>query len=256
MEPLDDAMTTVGLASTTTFIASTTAPGALSTAPDASTTAPGALSTAPDASTTAPGGSTTTNDASTTVPAADKVTNEKTPKHESKEAGTNHSNPNRVRLPYNFTRKTLLSMHATAPEGLINAGLTQQEWTTFYDKLGPIHEIGSCLIPCCTFMPFYTCGMSLFFCQPCCWDEYAKTMVDPDGSRNPMAQWAEEFNTQVLHKYTIFLKLQTTSRYVEKNFEGELDQSYDSTVTALVFALGESEINKLKSAASIIVMKS
>ena len=187
---------------------------------------------------------------------ADKVTNEKTPEHESKEAGTNHSNPNRVRLPYNFTRKTLLTEHATAPEGLINAGLTQQEWTTFYDKLGPIHEIGSCLIPCCTSMPFYTCGMSLFFCQPCCWDEYAKTMVDPDGSRNPMAQWAEEFNTQVLHKYTIFLKLQTTSRYVEKKFEGELDQSYDSTVTALVFALGESEINKLKSAASIIVMKS
>ena len=81
-------------------------------------------------------------------------------------------------------------------------------------------------------------------------------MVDPDGSRNPMAQWAEEFNTQVLHKYTIFLKLQTSSRYVEKKFEGELDQSYDATVTALVFALGESEINKLKSAASIIVMKS
>lgn len=238
-------MTTVNLASTKTNNASTTAPGELSTAPDASITAPGGSTTTNDALTTAPGA----------VPAADKVTNEKTPEHESKEADTKHSNPNRVRLPYNFARKTLLSMHVTAPEGLINAGLTQQEWTTFFDKLGPIHEIGSCLIPCCTLMPFYTCGMSLFFCQPCCWDNYAKTMVDPDGSRNPMAQWAEEFNTQVLHKYTIFLRLQTTSRYVAKHFEGELDQSYETTVTALVFALGESEINKLKSAASIIVMK-
>ena len=62
-----------------------------------------------------------------------------------------------------------------------------------------------------------------------------------------MGEWADDFNAQVLHKHQIFLKLHSTSRYVEKRFEGELPQDYIVLVTALLFALGESEIEILKS---------
>ena len=67
-----------------------------------------------------------------------------------------------------------------------------------------------------------------------------------------MGEWADDFNAQVLHKYQIFLKLQTTSRHVEKRFEGELPQDYDVEVVALVFALGESEISKLKTEPNVM----
>ena len=60
-----------------------------------------------------------------------------------------------------------------------------------------------------------------------------------------MGEWADGFN-EVLQKYEIFLKLQTTSTYEEKRFEGELPQDYEVKVAALVFAVGNTEIDKLK----------
>lgn len=151
------------------------------------------------------------------------------------------SNPNRVRLPYHFGRKTLLRMHANAPQRLVDAGLTHDEWATFYDRLFPIHDINEtggirCL------KRLVDCGFFLMCCIPC-----AYTYCVVSRKNKAMNEWADDFNAQVLHKYQIYLKLQSTDRHVEKRIEGELPQDYTKRVTALIFALGESEIEILKS---------
>ena len=145
------------------------------------------------------------------------------------------SNPNRVRLPYNFKRIAGGFKSRKAPQRLVDVGLTQDEWATFHSRLGQIHETPRCKIP----WGKIPCGFlhNLFGgCDFCC----AKSRT-----KKRMGEWADGFN-EVLQKYEIFLKLQTTSTYVEKRFEGELPQDYYVRVDALVFAVGNTEIDKLK----------
>lgn len=155
-------------------------------------------------------------------------------------------NSNRVRLPYNFKRKTLLRDHANAPQRLVDAGLTHDEWATFYGRLFPIHDMDS--LKCLKWLTHSnTCGLDLLCCIPCIYDYFVRSRKN-----KTMGEWADDFNAQVLHKYQIFLKLQTRRRHVEKRFEGELPQDYDVEVAALVFALGESEIGKLKTEPNVM----
>lgn len=159
---------------------------------------------------------------------------------------TDLRNPNRVRLPYNFERKTLLREHKNAPQRLVDAGLTQDEWETFRDRLRPIHTINETAgVKCLRRLAFsggMCCGLSLLCCLPCAYENCKESR-----KKKAMGEWADDFNAQVLHKYQIYLKLHHTDRHVEKRIEGELPQDYTMRVTALIFALGDSEIEILKS---------